>query len=216
MSRPGFASVFALLAGAGACATNATPPASSAATASAPEPPYSCALRPLATLGPDFSVRQRVEASSHGHGGSFDAVLQKKGDTLVLVGLVAGIRAFILKQEGERISFEQSLGPKMPFPPEYAIIDVHRVYWKRIPRAADAPASGTAEGDLDGERVREVWSNGNLVERRFSRPGEREGFVKVDYGPGCAATVCQPTWVRIENEWFGYTVRIENMEFSLL
>ena len=193
-----------------ACATASPPPAA------APEVPYTCVLRPLATLGPDFMVRQRVEASGHGRSGSFDAVLQKKGDTLVLVGLVAGIRAFTLKQVGEAISFEQSLGPKMPFPPEYAVIDVHRVYWKRLPRAADAPASGVVEGTLDGERLRETWVNGSVVERTFARPGERAGVVKVAYGPGCTAAVCEPAWVRIDNEWYGYAVKIDNREYSRL
>jgi Protein of unknown function (DUF3261) len=193
--------------------------------ACAPEPPrapalpersYTCVLRPLATLGPDFTARQHVEASSHGRSGSFDAVLQKKGDTLVLVGLVAGVRAFVLKEEGERISFEQSLGPRMPFPPEYAVIDIHRVYWKHLPRGADAPPTGVLEGELDGESVREVWSNGNLVERRFSRPGEFQGVVRIEYGAGCTAARCLPVSVRIENEWFGYAVRIDNREITLL
>jgi hypothetical protein len=181
-----------------------------------PERPYTCTLHPLSTLGPDFTVRQHVQASGHGRGGGFDAVLQKKGDTLVLVGLIAGVRAFALKQVGDRVSFEQSLGPAMPFPPEYAVIDVHRVYWKRLPRGADAPPTGTVEGELDGEAVREVWSNGNLVERRFTRPGEFEGAVRIEYGAGCTAARCQPASVRIVNEWFGYEVRIENGEFTAL
>jgi len=193
--------------------------------ACAPEPPrapalpehgYTCVLRPLATLGPDFTARQHVEATVHGLSGSFDAVLQKKGGTLVLVGLVAGVRAFVLKEEGERISFEQSLGPRMPFPPEYAVIDVHRVYWKHLPRGADTPATGIVEGELDGEKVREVWSNGSLVERRFSRPGEFQGDVRIAYGAGCTEARCLPVSVRIENEWFGYTVRIDNREITLL
>jgi hypothetical protein len=185
-------------------------------TPAAPERTYACALRPLATLGPDFTARQHVEASGHGRSGGFEAVIQKKGDTLVLIGLVAGVRAFVLKEEGDHISFNQSFGPALPFPPEYAIIDVHRVYWKRLPRAAEAPASGVVEGELDGEVVREVWSNGSLVERRFTRPGEFEGAVRIAYGPGCTAARCFPASVRIDNEWFGYSVRIDSREITLL
>ncbi len=200
----------AILVGLGACAPKGTSPPL------VPEHPYACVLRPLATLGPDFVARQRVEASGHGGGGGFDAVLQKKGDKLVLIGLFAGIRAFVLEEEGERISFEQTLGPKFPFPPEYAVIDVHRVYWKQLPRDASAPATGIQEGELDGEKVREVWSNGSLVEKDFARPGERSGVVRINYGEGCTAERCLPKSVRIENEWFGYTVRIENRELTLL
>ena len=202
----------ALVVGFLACACASAPPPPVAL----PDHPYTCTLQPLATLGPDFTVRQHVTASGHGGSGSFDAVLQKKGSTLVLVGLVAGVRAFVLKQEGDRVTFEQSLGPRMPFPPEYAVIDVHRVYWKRLPRAADAPATGIVEGSLDGETVREVWSNGSLVERRFTRPGEFTGAVRIEYGAGCTATRCAPATVRVVNEWFGYEVRIENGEMTLL
>jgi hypothetical protein len=205
-----FVGLVTLLGFESACGPKAPPPAA------IPERPYECVLHPLATLGPDFMVRQHVEASGHGRGGGFDAVLQKRGDALVVVGLVAGIRAFVLKQEGEKITFEQSLGPKMPFPPSYAIIDVHRVYWKRLPRDPSAPASGTVEGELDGEHVREVWSNGELAERRFTRPGEFEGSVSVQMGPGCTAALCRPKTVKIVNEWFGYTVAIENDEFTAL
>jgi hypothetical protein len=197
------------------CLTGACAPNASVAPVLPPRP-YTCTLRPLASLGPDFTARQHVVASGHGRSGAFDAVLQKKGDSLVLVGLVAGIRAFVLKQEGDRVSFDQSLGPQMPFPPEYAVIDVHRVYWKRLPRSAEAPPTGTVDGELDGERVHEVWSNGNLVERRFSRPGEFEGAVTIEYGAGCTAARCLPLSVRIVNEWFGYTVRIDNTEITLL
>jgi hypothetical protein len=200
----------ALGVGVAACAP--PPPTAPAA----PVRTYACVLRPLATLGPDFTARQHVEASGHGRSGGFEAVIQKKGDTLVLIGLVAGVRAFVLKEEGDHISFDQSFGPKLPFPPEYAIIDVHRVYWKRLPRAADAAPSGVVEGELDGEVVREVWSNGSLVERRFTRPGEFEGAVRIAYGAGCSATQCLPTSVRIDNEWFGYSVRIESREITLL
>jgi uncharacterized protein DUF3261 len=181
-----------------------------------PDRPYTCVLHPLATLGPDFTARQHVTASGHGRSGSFDAVLQKKGGTLVLVGLVAGVRAFVLKEEGDRISFDQSLGPKMPFPPEYAVIDVHRAYWKRLPPGADAQPTEIREGELDGERVREVWSNGNLVERSFSRPGEFEGVVRIQYGAGCTDARCLPVSIRIDNEWFGYSVQIDNSELTLL
>jgi hypothetical protein len=190
-------------------------PSGRAVSASAVALPYPCALRPLATLSPDFTVQQHIVATGHGKSGGFDAVLQKKGDTLVLVGLVAGVRAFVLKQEGLRISFEQSMGPPMPFPASYAVIDIHRAYYKRLPRPDDAAPSGVIRGALDGEAVEESWSNGSLTERRFSRPGQT-GVVRVEYGPGCTAARCLPAWVRIVNEWLDYTVRVDNEEFVLL
>ena len=178
-----------------------------------PERAYTCTLHPIVELRPEFSVRQHIEASSSGKSGGFDTVLQKKGDTLVLVGLVAGERAFVLRQQGEQVSFEQSFGPPLPFPPQYAIIDIHRAYWKHLPGAAP---NGITKGELDGEQVEEVWSNGALVERRFFRPGEFKGAVRVEYGAGCNATRCLPASVRITNEWFGYSVRVDNGDFTVL
>jgi hypothetical protein len=204
MTRLAFAAVAVAL---GACGPTQPPPLTEAA--------YSCVLRPLATLGPDFMVQQRISATGHGHGGTFDAVLQKKGGTLVLVGLVAGVRAFTLREEGDQVSFEQSMGPPFPFPPRYAVIDIHRVYFMKLPRAPDAPPTGVTKGELDGETVEESWSNGSLVERRFSRPGEH-GSVRIEYGAGCTAARCLPATVRIVNEWFGYEVRVDNGDFVLL
>ena len=34
--------------------------------------------------------------------------------------------------------------------------------------------------------------------------------------PGCTDALCRPAWVKIENAWYGYEVKIENEEFSLL
>jgi hypothetical protein len=179
-------------------------------------PDYPCTLRPLAALGPDFVVRQHIEASGHGKSGGFDAVLQKKGGTLVLIGLVAGVRAFVLKQDGDRVTFDQSMGPPMPFPASYAIIDIHRAYWKRLPHPGDAAPTGVVKGDLDGESVEEVWSNGSLVTRRFSRPGQMRGAVTIEYGAGCTAERCLPASVRIVNEWLGYAIRVDNSDFTML
>ena len=63
-----------------ACGHPAPPPAT-------PQAEYPAVLHPPAELHPDFSVHQRIEATSRGHSGSFDAVLQKQGNELVVVGL---------------------------------------------------------------------------------------------------------------------------------
>ena len=68
---------------------------------------------------------------------------------------------------------------------------------------------------LDGEDVEEVWSNGNLVERRFARAGFT-GVVRVTYEPGCTAQRCAPPRMQIVNEWFSYRLTIENGEFTWL
>jgi hypothetical protein len=193
-----------------ASAACAPPPAAPPAEGRA----YPGVLHPPATLGPDFSVSQHVEAISGQRTGAFDGVLQKRGDELVVVGLgPAGVRAFVLRQVGGDVSFEQSFGPALPFPPRNILVDVHRAFFKRL--APPASGAGTVKGDLDGEAVLERWAGGELVERSFTREGER-GAVRITYEPGCTRARCAPSRIRIVNEWFGYSLTIDNGEFTWL
>lgn len=179
------------------------------------ERPYPGVLHPPRELSPDLVVEQHIEATKDGSGDGFDAVVQKRGDELLVVGLgPASVRAFVIRQFGDAIDFEQRLGPKPPFPARNVLVDVHRVFFKRLD--GDAPVDGARTGSVDGEEVRETWRGGELVERSFSRPGELSGAVRVRYGPGCRADRCEPRTVRLLNEWFGYALTIDNKRFHWL
>jgi hypothetical protein len=199
--------VAACLGGLASCGP-AAPPATPASRE------YPCVLAPPEALAPDFSVRQHVTAEAGGKSGSFDAVLQKRGAELVIVGLVAGVRAFVLKQTAAGITYDQSFGPKLPFAPRDVVVDVHRAYFKRLPRAPGERPTGTLRGRLDGEKVEEDWKDGHLVERRFFRPGEHKGAVRVTYDEGCTVERCAPRRLRIENEWFAYAIKIDSDEYD--
>lgn len=168
-------------------------------------------------LTPDFMVEQHIEAKRGEKGGAFDAVVQKQGDELIIVGLgPMKTRAFVLRQRGNRVTFEQHFGPKLPFPPRNIVVDVHRVFFKRLPLDPDH-ADGTYSQTLDGETVVEVWKNEMLRERRFLRPHDfPNGAVRVEYGEGCKRDRCEPSRVKVINEWFGYTLDIENTLFQSL
>ncbi len=177
---------------------------------------YPGTTAPPETLKPDFMVEQHVEAQRGDRKGSFDAVVQKQGDELLVVGLgPMKTRAFVLRQKGLLVTYQQSFGPPLPFPARNIVVDVHRVFFKRLPRAPSA-GDGTFEGEVDGERVLEVWRDSQLRERRFYRPGEQVGAVKVEFGEGCRADTCQPDRVRIENEWFHYRIDITNTLYQAL
>jgi hypothetical protein len=177
---------------------------------------YPGILHPPSELSPDFAVEQHVELRKGDRHGAFDGVLQKRGGELVLIGLgPMGVRAFVLRQEGAEARFEQSMGPALPFPPRNVLVDIHRAFFKRLPVGDGAP-SGTQRGEIDGEDVTEIWRAGSLVERRFERPDFRKGAVRVLYGPGCAKERCEPSSVRIVNEWFGYEIAIENRRYHRL
>ena len=184
------------------------------AACSAPKPPagdltYPGVLHPASELSPDFVVEQHIEAKKNDKTGGFDAVLQKKGADLTIVGLgPMGIRAFVLKQVDDDATFEQTMGPTFPFPPRNVLMDIHRAFFKRLP-------SGSTEGKLDDEDVTEVWKNDNLVERSYRR-SDRAGAVRVFYKEGCTRAQCAPTSLRLVNEWFGYELTIENRRFQFL
>jgi len=177
---------------------------------------YPCILHAPSQLGVDFSVNQHVEATKDGRTGSFDGVLQKAGNDLVIVGLgPAGVRAFVLKQSGDRITFEQAFGPELPFPPRNIVVDVHRAYFKALP----PPPSGAGKvtGTIDDETVEEDWLDGHLAERRFTRPGTTfQGTVRVTYARGCTPQRCAPASFRLVNEWFSYSLAIANTDYTWL
>jgi hypothetical protein len=162
-------------------------------------------------LHPDFSVHQHIEATSHGRSGSFDAVVQKQGDKLLIVGLgPASVRMFVLEQTEKGITFEQSFGPTLPFPPRNIVVDVHRAFFKGLP---PDPAGGTRTGTVDDEEVREIWQGENLLERRFTR-ADRKDPVTVTYGPGCTRSRCAFTRITLDNPWFAYKLVLENDSYE--
>lgn len=180
--------------------------------ATEPQAEYPAILHPARELTPDFSVQQHIQAKAHGRSGAFDAVVQKRAGELVIVGLgPASVRMFVLKQGEQGVTFEQSFGPRLPFPPRNILVDVHRAFFKRLPSGEGA----TRKGIVDDEDVHEVWRGDELQERRFWRKdGSFEGPVTITYGKGCTATRCAPNRIHIENPWFGYELEIDNSDYQ--
>jgi hypothetical protein len=161
-------------------------------------------------------MSQHVEAAAQGRTGGFDSVVQKHADELLIVGLgPAGIRAFVLKQSGDAISFERNIpGPELPFSPRNVVVDVHRAFFKKLPNPP-ASGTGTIKGKVDDEEVEEDWRDGNLAERRFARPGTQyKGVVRVTYSPGCTRDRCAPEGLQLKNEWFGYALKIDCRDYN--
>ncbi len=176
---------------------------------------YPGILAPPNTLGPDFSVRQHLTIQAHGRNAEVDVVLQKRQNELLVIGLgPVGVRAFVLRQDGADVSFEQSFGPKMPFAPRNILVDIHRAYFMRLPSESEiGNADKTIAGELDGEHVEEKWRGGSLVERRFTRPGFK-GAVTVHYSTGCTVERCEPEELTIQNEWFAYEIKIASEGYT--
>lgn len=206
---------------AGALASGCTPPTVATATPEQLANAYPTVLQPPASLGADFMMEQEV-TMTHAEGqNTFRAILQKRGDELVLLGLAPhGGRAFVLTQRGDEITFESFMPEELPFPPRYILHDIHRTWFQSAGDAAP-DAEGFREVERDGERIREHVGPAGVTERQFTRlDGAPAGAITVRYGDGLAEgaphTARPPDETTFENGWFGYTGRVRTLSWEAL
>ena len=199
--------VAAVIAGACGAPTPQGPPPEYPGTLIGPE-----ALRSPAALGDAFALEQRVRSIYPEGEQSFRAVLQRRAGRLVLVGFGPhGGRGFVLTHTGTTVDFENHLPRDLPFPPEFMLHDVQRVWFRGL--SGPLP-DGEHQAELDGERVVERWEGGRLRERRFSRP-ERRGAITVSYGDGLGEDGPPPE-VTLDNGWFGYRLVLTTLSHHRL
>jgi hypothetical protein len=185
---------------------------------SAPPRPYAGEIPAPGSYPGDFLDRQKIVARYGDRRSGFDAVLQKQGDEVLLVGLTPfGSRAFVLKQSGREISFEAFIAPALPFPPRYILMDVHRVFFSGLAPPGGALPDGLHEDTRDGEILTERWQDGRLTERRFRRAdADPPGEIRVDYGQGMGADGTPPAHIAFYNGWFGYSLDITTVSHQRL
>ncbi len=211
----------AVLAGVTTAACGGSPKRQSVILTSAPSE-YPGVLHDPLTLKPDFMVRQTLTIKTQREGkpveAELDAVLQKQGDALLIVGFgPMNAKAFTVTQRGDRIEFAQFMGPELPFSPRNIVVDVHRVYFKRLAAPTEPRYSGVRRGELDGESVEETWQDGQLRGSVFTRPGSKLiGAIRVERGPGCEPAHCEPASSTLVNEWFEYTITVANEDYERL
>ncbi len=171
-------------------------------------------LRSPPGFGDAFAIEQRVRSESSQGTHEFRAVLQKREDTLLLVGLGPhGGRGFVLTQRGDDVSFESHIPAELPFPPRFMLLDVHRAFF----RGLEGPlADGEHRGEMDGEEVVEQWRGGLLRERTFRRLDDRPpGLIRVTYEEGLGGEQ-PPEIVHLDNRWFGYQLTITTLSHQRL
>ncbi len=161
-------------------------------------------LRSPAALGDAFALEQRVRTEYPDGAQEFRAVLQLQGDALILIGFGPhGGRGFALQQRGGEVEWESHLPEELPFPPEFMLHDVQRVWFRGL--AGPLP-DGEHRETIDGEEVTERWAGGRLLERTFRRlDGEPAGVQRVTYDGGLGGDA-PPSRVTFVNPWFGYTL----------
>lgn len=169
---------------------------------------YPGTLRPPAAMGPDLQWQQRVTAHWADDVQSFEAVLSKTGDELLLIGLSPmKTPGFVVRLADGEVELDNRSPQPVPFDPRYIMLDVQRVYFPWIPD--EPPTDGERSHRTDGEHVTERWAGGRLMERRFRREDARPpGEIRVTY-EGWEDGMDAPRRATLDNGWFGYTLEIE-------
>lgn len=154
-------------------------------------------------LGGAFALEQRVRTEYPEGAQEFRAVLQLRGDTMVLVGFGPhGGRGFVLSHTGEDVSFESYLPEELPFPPEFMLQDVQRTWFRGLSGSRPDGVHSELVGD---ETIEERWQDGRLMERTFERTdGPPDGVIRVSYGERGLGGSEPPERVEMDNAWFGY------------
>ncbi|MDQ3031992.1 MAG: DUF3261 domain-containing protein [Myxococcota bacterium] len=186
------------------------------AAAPAPVRDYSGPLRAPISYPTDLAIDHQITAIHAEGSDTFRALLEKSGDTLVMVGLAPhGARAFTLTQEGDDVRFESQIPRDLPFPAHFMLIDVHRTWLIGL---IEPLPDGVHESTLDigetTETMVDTWADGRLMERTFRRPAaDGEGVIRITYEGGLAPDPSAPAPSRIEldNGWFGYRLVMENI-----
>jgi hypothetical protein len=169
-------------------------------------------LLPPSALPYDFMWRQLVTAQWPSGKQSFEAVLQKRGSELTLLGLSPmGLPGFVitLREDGS-IEVHNRMGRPLPFEPAYVLADVQRVYFPWLSQVA-ANFEGEREGEHAGLRVRERYHAGQLVTREFRRKAGEDAVVRVTYS-GFPPHGDAPREVALDNQWHRYRLLIETFE----
>lgn len=167
------------------------------------------------TIAGDFLARQEVRARYGKKRIRFRSILQKRGDTLILLGMTPfGTRAFLLQQEGTEVTFTRYVDLVFPFPPKYILFDIHRALFIGI---ASAPlADGEHTAHRDGEVIRERWRDGRLLERTFRREsGQPPGLIRITYEDWTLFGI-PPRKITFRNDWFGYELAITTRSYEPL
>ena len=194
-----------------ATSTAASTAAPAATPAAAPDgEAYPGTLLPPEAMGPDIQWRQRVTAQWDDRTETFEAVLSKHADELLMVGLgPMDTPGFVLRLHEGEIELDNRTRRELPFPARYILLDVQRVFFPWLP--GSPPARGERSGTVHGELITERFAGGRLVERTFQRADARPpGEIAVHYRrwdrDADAAAL-----VELDNGWFGYRLTIETL-----
>ncbi len=160
------------------------------------------------SISADF---QRADAGGRRETASFEAVLEKQGNALTLVGLTSfGTRAFVAKQVGTRLLPMGAPPAALPFPPELVFQDIHRCYF--IGLLGKPAGDGWHQQEIFGEVIRDAWQRGRLLERRFYDAKQpTQLLLSIRYPEGFVPGQ-EPSSVELVNHRYHYRLKIQALE----
>ena len=193
------------------CATHSVPPPRQPVEEAAALERLATDLLPATALEGELVVQQHVTVRWRERWEGFDAVLQKRDQQLLLVGLgPMDTVGFSLALEAGRVDFVNQSGRDMPFAPEHILADVQRIFYPWIDDAPDCTnceRNGTRAGLDIWERI----GPEHLEERRFAIRGEPDrGQVVIRY-EGWSDGEPVPARAILDNDWFGYQLTIDSL-----
>jgi len=173
-------------------------------------------LLPVDDLAEDLLMRQHITLAWPGGRESFDSVLQKRGRTLLLVGLgPMNAVGFSLTLDDAGITFENRSGRDMSFRPEHILADVQRVFYPWI--ETDSKCIDCERHEVRaGLEIRERIGPRYLEERSFrdiARP--ERGVIVVRY-EGWTRDSLVPDRAILQNGWVGYELVVETTSIERL
>lgn len=156
----------------------------------------------------DFLWQQRVSATHGENRGAFDAVLQKKGAELLVLGLTPmNTRGFSLLQKGTSVEYKQFVPFELPFAPASVLYDIHRAFFYKL--LGPFPGEGQRRASFENEQITDQFRAGRLVRRRFENVSDSGGELIIEYTPSGYALGSPPPLTAIENRAYGYHLRVE-------
>ena len=162
-----------------------------------------------AFLLPAMAQQQRITVQWADREERFDAVLQKRGQTLLLVGLgPMNTVGFSLSLDDRGVTFDNRSGREMPFRPERILADVQRIFYPWIEEGSPCLECERREIRA-GLEVRERIGARFLEERSFrvvDRPDRGEIVVRYE---GWTNGSLAPSRAILRNGWFGYQLIID-------
>jgi hypothetical protein len=155
----------------------------------------------------DFLWEQRVSASHGQNKGAFDAVLQKRGAELLILGLTPmKTRGFTITQRGTDFEYKQFVPFELPFSPASVLYDVHRCFFFEL--LDGFPTSGSRKSTLEREVLTDDFMGGRLQRRTFENVADSGEQLTVRYGPPGYALGAPPRTVTLVNAAYGYQLTV--------